>query len=261
MSDTYRDVDGSGSPTEAVAWQRRLNAQPGIVAYKRDSLGRLGDARRVLDVGCGPGEELVALGPRSIGVDVSMTMCRATRATGPVVARADAADLPFADDVFDGARADRVVQHVDDPSRVVQEIGRVVRPGGTVVLADPDQGTLDIRVPGVPDAMVAEVVALRRDVGVRHGRIAATHLDVLRTLGLTDLRVEAHPLVLTDPAEAMGLPGWPRIWRERGAGRWTDEELERWEVALAPGAPAGFRFTLTYLVVSGRVADPPSTAG
>ena len=68
---------------------------------------------------------------------------RSAGSTAPVEFRlGDAHELDFPTDYFDGARADRVFQHLEDPVREVQELVRVTRPGGRIVVADPDYGTL-----------------------------------------------------------------------------------------------------------------------
>ena len=46
----------------------------------------------------------------------------------------DAAALPFRDGYFDSAVCVRVMHHFDDPIPVIRELGRVVRPGGVLVL-------------------------------------------------------------------------------------------------------------------------------
>ena len=46
----------------------------------------------------------------------------------------DAAALPFPDGYFDAAVCVRVLHHFDDPAPVIRELGRVVRPGGVLVL-------------------------------------------------------------------------------------------------------------------------------
>src|SRR5437763_12637077 len=55
---------------------------------------------------------------------------------------ADAHALPFTDGMFAGARVERALQHMDDPSAVVREMSRVVCAGGRVVALEPDWDTL-----------------------------------------------------------------------------------------------------------------------
>lgn len=93
----------------------------------------------VLDVGCGGGllaEEFAALGCKVTGVDRSAPTLIAARAHAMQggldieYLRGDAARLPFAGPNFDVACCCDVLEHVDDSSRVVAEIARVLRPGG-----------------------------------------------------------------------------------------------------------------------------------
>ena len=92
-----------------------------------------------LDVGCGGGlmaEEVASRGFRVTGVDPaaeSIEVAR-THAAGSGLAidyRAAAGEeLPFADGTFDLVYCCDVLEHVSDPSRVVTESVRVLRPGG-----------------------------------------------------------------------------------------------------------------------------------
>jgi hypothetical protein len=127
----------------------------------------------------------------------------------------------------------------------------VTRSGGSIVLADPDQESLTIHVDGVPRSFIDRVKALRRDVGYRNGRLASRLPALLAGSGLVDVRVEAVPLLLNDPADAFGIPTWPRHWRDRGVADFEEGEIEHWEQALAAGR--GFVFALLYLVVAGRL--------
>lgn len=95
---------------------------------------------RALDVGCGPGAltgELVArLGESSVAaVDPSEPFVAAAqeRYPGVDVRLAPAESLPFPDASFDVALAQLVVHFMSDPVAGIREMGRVVRPGGTVV--------------------------------------------------------------------------------------------------------------------------------
>jgi phosphatidylethanolamine/phosphatidyl-N-methylethanolamine N-methyltransferase len=99
---------------------------------------------RVLEVGVGTGINL-SLYPRDaavIGIDFSSSMLekareRAVRKDVPHALRLvqmDAADLKFADDSFDIVYAPYLISVVPDPVKVAQEMRRVCRPGGRIVI-------------------------------------------------------------------------------------------------------------------------------
>jgi SAM-dependent methyltransferase len=93
-----------------------------------------------LDVGCGEGRvarALTELGHRVVGFDGSPTLARLARTHHePIVAvNADAAALPVADGAADGAVAFMSLQDVDDLEGALHELGRVLRPAGTLCLA------------------------------------------------------------------------------------------------------------------------------
>lgn len=250
VSETYADVDGSNDPIEAIADQERVDGWPQIRAYKERTYELLAGASPVLDVGCGTGLDVVALGAGAVGVDRSRGMALTAAGRGAAVACADGLALPVADRACGGVRADRVVQHVADPIAAVREMVRVCRPGGRIVVADPDQETLTIHVPGVRPELADAVKQRRRDVGYRNGRVVATLPHRFRQLGLVDVTVDAFPLVLTDPADAFGLPQWPRLWG------FPPADVDEWESAIDG---ASIVYALLYLVVSGRrpeVAQP-----
>ena len=52
--------------------------------------------------------------------------------------RGDIGSLPFRDESFDLVTANTVVEHLADPERQFREIGRVLRPGGTLLLHTPN---------------------------------------------------------------------------------------------------------------------------
>jgi SAM-dependent methyltransferase len=105
----------------------------------------LGDLRGVnaLDVGCGPGETDVYLLPHVgelHGVDVSAELVERAAVTNPSATYLayDGSALPYDDETFDLAFAICVVHHVPPTNwrRFVDEMARVVRPGGIVVIAE-----------------------------------------------------------------------------------------------------------------------------
>ena len=232
-----------------------MAAWPAVRAYKQRTYELLGDRGMVLDVGCGPGLDIAAVdrrpGRRCVGVEHSVAMARRAAMLGATVCRGDAHRLPFPSRTFGAARADRVMQHLARPLDALAEMVRVVAPGGRVVIADPDQETLTIQVPGVRQSVVDRLKALRRDVGYRNGHLASRWPARFAETGIEGITVDAFPLVITDPALAFGLPTWPATWRSEG--RFTDEELAEWDAAMA-GRPAGFLYAVTFFVVAGTVS-------
>jgi 2-polyprenyl-6-hydroxyphenyl methylase / 3-demethylubiquinone-9 3-methyltransferase len=112
---------------------------PWVLRAIREELGdgREGAGHRVLDVGCGGGflANFLAEARCSVtAVDLSeesLQIARRHDRTGTVDYRkADATRLPFDGGSFDVACAMDFLEHVEDPGRVVSEVGRVLRPGG-----------------------------------------------------------------------------------------------------------------------------------
>ncbi|MDX1576832.1 MAG: class I SAM-dependent methyltransferase [Gemmatimonadota bacterium] len=111
-------------------------------AFYRYASHELGEARRVLDAGCGTGigTELLAGATRlAIGIDVKPPVLRyaAThhREGGPRYAGMDATVLAFADATFDAIVADELLEHLPHPGAFLDEAVRVLRPDGVFLCA------------------------------------------------------------------------------------------------------------------------------
>ena len=139
-------IEGTGVAEDFVAWmahQRRGGADDALDALD------LGVGDRVLDLGCGPGADLTALATRvgpsggAVGLDRATAMARAARtaAPGATVVVGDGQALPFASSIFAGGWARAVLVHTPSPAAAVAELARVVRPGGPVVVSEPDHGS------------------------------------------------------------------------------------------------------------------------
>jgi SAM-dependent methyltransferase len=97
------------------------------------------EGARLLDVGGGPGffsDAFTARGATYIAVDADAGEMRLHgRAPGPRTVQASGTALPFADGTFDIAYSSNVLEHVPAPWEMGDEMVRVVRPGGTVVIS------------------------------------------------------------------------------------------------------------------------------
>jgi SAM-dependent methyltransferase len=242
VSFTYADVDGSEDPAGAAAWMDVFAEWPAVQACKARTVGLLADRGPVLDVGCGVGEEARALG--AVGLDPSMTMLTEARESGGTFVRGDVLALPIASGMLGGVRTDRVLQHVAEPKRALDELARVLRPGGLAVLAEPDQSTLVIE--GTDAELTPEVVRFRAERGIRNGFLAGELVGRLSALGFRDVERESFTVGITDPNRALGLPSWPAMLVERG--EWTEEQARRFERSIGTD---DFRYSFDIVVTWG----------
>jgi SAM-dependent methyltransferase len=106
-------------------------------------LHRLGvrSPARVLDAGCGWGTTLEALerrGYRAAGMDISRRSLERLDRPGRELYLADLTrDLTGNTYAFEAALALDVIEHIDDDRAAVTRLGRLVRPGGLVILSVP----------------------------------------------------------------------------------------------------------------------------
>ena len=154
-------MDSEASAGYWIAYLDAVRSSPVWQQAKADSVDllRLGPGQRGLDVGCGTGEEVAAMGElvgdggAAVGVDLAKTMVGEAQSRHgsrdlPVwFSPADAGRLPFADGAFDACRVERTLQHSDDADAVVAEMARVLRPGGRLVAVEPDWDTLAFDTP------------------------------------------------------------------------------------------------------------------
>lgn len=98
---------------------------------------RDGAARKVLDIGCGAGFLSNALAKESFEVfavdlsEESLNVARNHDQTKTVhYQKANAYDLPYANASFEVVTALDLLEHVEEPERAIQEVSRVLKPGG-----------------------------------------------------------------------------------------------------------------------------------
>lgn len=96
-------------------------------------------AARLLDIGCGDGENLLrfaGLPARRVGLEVSWSRLRQARQHGLDVLQASGERLPFPDAAFDMVYVAHVLHHIADYPAVLVEIRRCLAPGGVFFLVE-----------------------------------------------------------------------------------------------------------------------------
>ncbi|MEV3959525.1 class I SAM-dependent methyltransferase [Nocardia sp. NPDC050193] len=109
-----------------------------LADFYADLTGRDLAGATVLDVGGGPGyfaDEFARAGARYIPVEPDPSEMHAAGISVPAAVRGSGMALPFRDDAVDICFSSNVAEHVPDPWRMADEMVRVTRPGGMIVLS------------------------------------------------------------------------------------------------------------------------------
>lgn len=262
---TFSDVDAAETPHSFVQSLDSQNATAfkQALAQRTFELLDLRSGLRVLDAGCGVGQdaarmvELVAPGGEVTGLDYSAVMVdearrRHERLDLPLTfMQGDICALPFDGCWFDRSRAAGTFQHLADPRRALDELARVLAPGGLVLIVDGDHETLVIDSP-YPD-VTRRFLAWRSDT-LASGGVAHQLFAWYRELGLEDVRVEPMTRISTDYEtlnSVMHFDGGMRIAQSEGVV--TQDEADHWIAALEEAGRAGrFFCALTYFITVGR---------
>jgi len=136
-------------PDEAAAYDAMDHTEPNRAFIER--LLELGIERceHALDLGTGPGDIPIALStyvhaPRITAVDLAESMlmrakikAAMTRAVQPIAfEQMDVKALEIEDDAFDAVFSNTILHHIPDPSAMLAEAARVLRPGGLLLIRD-----------------------------------------------------------------------------------------------------------------------------
>jgi SAM-dependent methyltransferase len=106
---------------------------------------------RVLDIGCGRGVLLGALADRGFevhGVEISLEAARGADPRAEIRIASKLADAGYEGSSFDEVIIWHVFEHMDDPRGTLEEVRRLLKPGGRVVIAVPNFGSAQARWTG-----------------------------------------------------------------------------------------------------------------
>jgi SAM-dependent methyltransferase len=195
LLDRYFDLSPEISPRLRERQIGHILTAPSRVRGWLDALGPMADDSPLLDLGCGSGSFLSAVGPSGrplAGVDIALRWLIVARkrldeeglAHVPLACGC-AERLPFADRTFAGVVAGDVIEHVADQGATLLEAHRVLRPGGRLFLAAPNR----FSVAPEPHVQVWGVGFLPRSWMAGYVRVASGRdFRAIRTLGFGEWR-------------------------------------------------------------------------
>jgi SAM-dependent methyltransferase len=173
-------------------------------------------ASHVLDIGAGSGRQshfhYSGKVARFVGIDVSDEVLQNPYLDEAF--RSDAAKMPFADNTFDIAFSDYVFEHLPDPERAVQEIFRVLKPGGRFFVRTPNKWHYVPRVarilpdethPGLLDGLA---IRNQKDVFPKH-YLANTAAKIRKIFLAAGFQVSELSLIEKEP---LYLVNWPPLF-------------------------------------------------
>jgi SAM-dependent methyltransferase len=121
--------------------RRQADAEVRFLKYVPDG--------QLLDVGCGSGAWLKSmreLGWRAEGVDFDENAIAVAQQDGLKVSAGSLEQQGYPSDKFDAVTLSHVIEHVPDPVGTLTECARILKPGGKLIVATPNNWSLGHRL-------------------------------------------------------------------------------------------------------------------
>lgn len=262
------DLDGTRG---LIACLEAIRSHPFFGGVKSESYGllQLNPGDRLLDIGCGTGSDAWRLsgltGPHGLvaAIDPGLSMLKEAQKGGtenrfsselvesPSFIRMDGRHLGFCDSVFDGVREDRALQHISNPSLVLCEMIRVLKPGGRFVLFEPDWELFILENPA--REVTRKILNYWADQFM-NGWVGRELYRMCLDCGALDVIVLPRTMVLHDLASCDLIFGIrDTVSRACGAGIINREEGAEWVLSLEETDRTGrFFSSFTGYLVSGK---------
>jgi len=259
----FCDIDATGYAGDFIAYLDQAADHFRPLKVLTHSLLRLRPGDRILDVGCGCGDDLRELATLvtpnggAVGIDSSQAMIDEARQRHagcelPLqFERGDAGQLRWHAGYFDACRADRVFQHLPDPERALDEMLRVLKPGGRVLVVDRDWGMVTV---DASDVETTRVVLNRACAGIRNGWMGRGLGGLFKKAGVLDAEVQTKSISINRFAVADTLLDLRVVLDHAIAEKLVSQDLAaHWlNDLLARDAASKFSATVTLYIACGR---------
>ena len=178
-------------------------AQRGVAREAKFLVPHLKAGMNLLDCGCGPGTITIGLAAllsegkvtgidrESSQIELALTNAKRQDTANAFFRVGSVYELPFEDEEFDVVFAHAVLQHLNEPVQALQEMRRVLKPGGIIGVRDDDQGSL-IMYPA--NENLRAMLSLFRRIMLHHGgnaEVGRQHRALLRQAGFVRTQASA----------------------------------------------------------------------
>lgn len=195
----------------------------------------------VIDLGCGTGLDVINLSEinnsiKVVGIDHDAAMLeKAREAAGErnnvEFQQSEASPLQFTDGSIDGVRSERMIQHLESPQQVINEIHRVLKKGSPLVIVETDWANLSFY--NEHFVIQQKIINYLTDVKVRNGLAAKNLPYYLETASFQNIKIELFPIVLKSLKQANDNLWIERIVEEAAAtGAITEADCEAFITSL-----------------------------
>jgi ubiquinone/menaquinone biosynthesis C-methylase UbiE len=261
----FRNVDQNPDASAFFSFLDAANALESIQAYRQKLVElcppKAGDD--ILDIGCGLGHGTRELARRVgssgsvYGIDKSDALIAEAQRRiedqplSPVFQVGDAQQLSFEDSRFDVCRTERVLMYVDKPDQALDEMLRVLRPGGQVAMFEFDYECI---VVDAPDAELTDRLMSIISSSIPSPRIGRLLPRLLRERGVEPIVVLPH--FVSTPLEMFRRVVGGTIDEAVHRSELASTVVERWWRELEQSDLDGHFFAGFFgLIVCGRLPD------
>jgi len=161
---------------------------------RKDITAALVEGNLLLEIGCAEGYmtgELTEKASQVIASDIALSYLKRAKTKVPNAkfARLDIHNIPFEDNVFDSVVCTEVLEHTLSPLKALEEMHRVLRPGGYLIISVPN---------GMTPSRVLAHVFRRRDFLIGVGSAHINFYDTGSLLRILEVTGFAAKVVTTD---------------------------------------------------------------
>ncbi|MBC7399495.1 MAG: methyltransferase domain-containing protein [Mucilaginibacter sp.] len=213
----------------------------------------------IVDLGCGAGKDVIELAKivgkdvKVIGIDHDPVMVNQGKDDAKDISNiafilSEAYPLPLADASITGLRTERVIQHLKEPQKVVDEIYRILKPGSPFVIIETDWHSLTFYTPFVE--VQKKINNYLTDAKINNGFAARKLTGYLKQAEFNNIKLEIHPFVLSTLDEANQYLWVEKMATEAAENDYiTNDEYKQFYTALQQADNEGYFACSINLVV------------